>query len=249
LLVTAVGRGAVADLRRQRQAAVAAAGAAVLVTTTASSASTLQGISHARTARNATGHELLTAGSASMPVASAPRAATVAACGSGGAGWPGCSASKACQQNEKAQHTSVQCRRIARSLLTWKSAQSSSSQPIWSVAGQRVVVGPSPMRRDIPCLTEVGPRGVESQRRWRILSTPDLGAGRVSRTRSASTTARRRQPSASWPRDVGVTVGGEAVLGGVVDDCADPPDPAAGGLELGEVHLRVVPSPGPGGDR
>jgi hypothetical protein len=31
--------------------------------------------------------------------------------------------------------------------------------------------------------------------------------------------------------------GGEAVLGGVVDDCADPPDPAAGGLELGEVHL------------
>src|SRR5215211_4980446 len=85
LLVTAVGRGAVADLRRQRQAAVAAAGAAVLVTTTASSASTLQGISHAR---NATGHKLLTAGSAPMPVASAPRAATVAACGSGGAGWP-----------------------------------------------------------------------------------------------------------------------------------------------------------------
>src|SRR5215218_2633584 len=118
LLVTAVGRGAVADLRRQRQAAVAAAGAAVLVTTTASSASTLQGISHAR---NATGHKLLTAGSAPMPVASAPRAATVAACGSGGAGWPGCSASKACQQNEKAQHTSVQCRRIARSLLTRKS--------------------------------------------------------------------------------------------------------------------------------
>jgi hypothetical protein len=34
----------------------------------------------------------------------------------------------------------------------------------------------------------------------------------------------------------------------VVDDCADPPDPA-GGLELGEGHLRVVPSPGPGGDR
>jgi len=73
LSVTAVGRGAVADLRRQRQAAVAAAGAAVLVTTTASSASTLQGISHARTARNATGHELLTAGSAPMPVASPPR--------------------------------------------------------------------------------------------------------------------------------------------------------------------------------
>jgi hypothetical protein len=60
-----------------------------------------------RTARNATGHELLTAGSAPMPVASAPRAATVAACGSSGAGWPGWSASKACQQNEKAQHTSV----------------------------------------------------------------------------------------------------------------------------------------------
>ena len=93
----------------------------------------------------------------------------------------------------------------------------------------------------IPCLTEVGPRGVEPQRRWRILSAPDLGAGRVSRTRSASTTARRRQPSASWPRDVGGDGGGEAVLGGVVDDCADPPDPAAGGLELGEVHLRVVP--------
>ena len=147
LLVTAVGRGAVADLRRQRQAAVAAAGAAVLVTTTASSASTLQGISHAR---NATGHKLLTAGSAPMPVASAPHAATVAACGSGGAGWPGCSASKACQQNEKAQHTSVQCRRIARRFLTWKSAQPSSSQPIWSVAGQRVAVGPSPARRDIP---------------------------------------------------------------------------------------------------
>ena len=182
LLVTAVGRGAVADLRRQRQAAVAAAGAAVLVTTTASSASTLQGISHARTV-----------------------------C-SGGAGWPGCSASKACQQNEKAQHTSIQCRRIARSLLTWKSAQPSSSQPIWSVAGQRVVVGPSPVRRVIPCLTEVGPRGVESQRRWRILSTPDLGAGRVSRTRSASTTARRRQPSASWPRDVGVTVAARQYL-------------------------------------
>jgi hypothetical protein len=163
----------VADLRRQRQATVAAAGAAVLVTTTASSASTLQGISHARTAR------------------------------SGGAGWPGCSASKACQQNEKAQHTSVPCRRIARRFLTWKSAQPSSSQPIWSVAGQRVAVGPSPVRRDIPCLTEVGPRGVESQRRWRILSTPDPGAGRV-----------------------------EDPFG--VDDCADPPDPAAGGLELGE---------------
>jgi len=88
----------VADLRRQREAAVAAAGAAVLVTTTASSASTLQGISHARTA---TGHELLTAGSAPMPGRLGPRAATVAACGSGGAGWPGCSASKACQQNEK----------------------------------------------------------------------------------------------------------------------------------------------------
>ena len=58
-----------------------------------------------------------------------------------------------------------------------------------------------------------------------------------SRTRSASTTARRRQPSASWPRDVGGDGGGEAVLGGVVDDCADPPDPAAGGLELNEVHL------------
>src|SRR5215218_7502341 len=42
---------------------------------------------------------------------------------------------------------------------------------------------------------------------------------------------------------------GKAELGGVVDDCADPPDPAAGGLELGEVHLRVVPLPGPGGDR
>jgi hypothetical protein len=40
LLVTAVGRGAVADLRRQRQVAVAAAGTAVLVTTTASSAPT-----------------------------------------------------------------------------------------------------------------------------------------------------------------------------------------------------------------
>src|SRR4029450_10394415 len=38
---------------------------------------------------------------------------------------------------------------------------------------------PSPVRRDIPCLTERGPRGVESQRRWRILSTPDLGAGRL----------------------------------------------------------------------
>ena len=202
----------------------------------------------------------------------------------GGAGWPGCSASKACQQNEKAQHTSVQCRRIARSLLTWKSAQPSSSQPIWSVAGQRVAVGPSPVRRGIPCLTEVGPRGVESQRRWRILSAPDLvsrvtdsshihgseptgqrtascprastnqrlgtlGAGRVSRTRSASTTARWSQPSASRPRAVRGDGGGEAVLGGVVDDYPDPPDPAAGGLELGEVHLRVVPSSGAGGDR
>jgi hypothetical protein len=39
---------------------------------------------------------LLTAGLAPMSVASAPHAATVAACGSGGAGWPGCSASKAC---------------------------------------------------------------------------------------------------------------------------------------------------------
>jgi hypothetical protein len=38
--------------------------------------------------------------------------------------------------------------------------------------------------------------------------------------------------------------GGEAVLGGVVDDCADPPDPATGGLELGEVHL---PDPVPVG--
>src|SRR6266536_2932702 len=47
------------------------------------------------------------------------------------------------------------------------------------------------------------------------------------------TAPRRRQPSASGPRDGG----GQAVLGGVVDDCADPPDPAAGGLELGEVHL------------
>jgi hypothetical protein len=36
--------------------------------------------------------------------------------------------------------------------------------------------------------------------------------------------------------------GGEAVLGGAVDDCAAPPDPAAGGLELGAVHL---PAPVP----
>ena len=88
-------------------------------------------------------------------------AATVAACGSGGAGWPGCSASKACQQNEKAQHTSVQCRRIARSLLTWKSAQPSSSQPIWSVAGQRVAVGPSPVRPTSPVSLKLA-RGVSS---------------------------------------------------------------------------------------
>jgi hypothetical protein len=31
--------------------------------------------------------------------------------------------------------------------------------------------------------------------------------------------------------------GGEAVLGGVVDDCADPPDPASAGFELAEVDL------------
>ena len=176
------------------------------------------------------------------------RAATVAACGSGGAGWPGCSASKACQQNEKAQHTSVQCRRIARRFLTWKSAQPSSSQPIWSVAGQRVVVGPSPMRRDIPCLTEVGPRGVEAQRRWRILSTPDLGAGRLEDPFGLDNgpAEAAERILAARPRGDG---GGKAVLGGLGDVCADPPDPAAGGLELGEVHLRVVPSPGPGGDR
>jgi hypothetical protein len=36
----------------------------------------------------------------------------------------------------------------------------------------------------------------------------------------------------------------EAVLGGVVDHRADPPDPAPGGLELGEVRLpHPVPPP------
>ena len=82
---------------------------------------TLHGPSQARTARRVTGHDRRTAGSAC-----APRAAVGAACGPGGAGWSGCSARKACQQNENAQHTSAQCRRIARSLRTWKSAQPSS---------------------------------------------------------------------------------------------------------------------------
>ena len=200
---------AVADLRRRHQVAVAAAGAAVLVTIDRQQRQHAPGDQprpHRQRPRAADGG--FGAGAGRL----GPRAATVAACGSGGAGWLGCSASKACQQNEKAQHTSVQCPRIAWSLLTWKSAQPSSSQPIRSVAGQRVAVGPSPVRRDIPCLTEVGPRAVESQRRWRLLSTPDLGAVRVSRTRSASTTARRRQPSASWPRDVGVTVAARQYL-------------------------------------
>jgi hypothetical protein len=49
-------------------------------------------------------------------------------------------------------------------------------------------------------------------------------------------TVRAGQPSASWPRDVGVTGGGEAALGGVADDSADPSDPASGGLEPGEAH-------------
>jgi hypothetical protein len=40
--------------------------------------------------------------------------------------------------------------------------------------------------------------------------------------------------------------GGQAVLGGVVDHRADSPDPAGGGLELGEVGL---PDPVPLGRR
>ena len=39
---------------------------------------------------------------------------------------------------------------------------------------------------------------------------------------------------------------GQAVFGGVVDHRADPPDPAGGGFELGEVGL---PDPVPGGRR
>jgi hypothetical protein len=139
-----------------------------------------------------TGSLLVTAVGREQWLTCGDSAATVAACGSGGAGWPGYSASKACQQNEKAQHTSVQCRRIARRFLTWKSAQPSSSQPIWSVAGQRL---------EDPFGLDNGP----AEAAERLLAARRRGDG-----------------------------GGKAVLGGVVDDCADPPDPAAGGLELGE---------------
>src|SRR6266545_3654659 len=127
LLTMAAGRGGVADLRRARQAALAAAGAAVLATTTASSAAA-RCMGSARPAPPAppparNSRRLVRR---RCPAAGAPRAAAGAACGSGGAGRVECSARKACQQNENAQQTSVQCRRIARSLLTWKSAQPSS---------------------------------------------------------------------------------------------------------------------------
>jgi hypothetical protein len=38
--------------------------------------------------------------------------------------------------------------------------------------------------------------------------------------------------------------GGQAVVGRVVDDRADPPDPTCGGLELGEVSLPDLRSVG-----
>ena len=95
------------------------------------------GASQARTRRSALGHDSAapaggqTVGIETLPV---PRAVACSAAdgvgvAAGGAGraagaagvWP------ACQQKLNAKHTNVQCRRIARSPLTWKSAQPSSS--------------------------------------------------------------------------------------------------------------------------
>src|SRR4029453_16242968 len=124
LLIRAAGRGGVADLRQARQAALAAAGAAALATTTASSA-TARSRGSARpappVAPPARSSWLVRRG---CPVGWAPRAADgAAACSSDGAGWAGSAARKVCQQNENAQHTSAQWRRIARSERPWKSAQ------------------------------------------------------------------------------------------------------------------------------
>ena len=92
--------------------------------------STLRWASQARTARNAAGHEFLTADSVWMPGRLGPRAADGAACGSDGDGstrqWGMLGEPEACRQKLNGQHTSIQCRRMARSLRTWKSVQPSS---------------------------------------------------------------------------------------------------------------------------
>src|SRR6266540_412208 len=71
---------------------------------------------------------------------------TVAGTGAaaGGTCCAGCSANHARQQNENAQHTRVQWRRIARSLRTWKSAQPSSPLTCLSPCSTQVR---SPYRR------------------------------------------------------------------------------------------------------
>src|SRR5262245_8009981 len=115
------GGGAVDQARHQRQRNV-------------------QGSSHARTRRSVTGQATVHALAAaeSTPIfprpAGGPAVTTVFANAEASA-WvggsklsmaPASSANHACQQNEKAQQTNCQWRRIARSLRTMKSAQPSS---------------------------------------------------------------------------------------------------------------------------
>ena len=89
--------------------------------------STLHGVSQARTARNATGHELLSGRFGADDRSPAPPARPSGRPG-GRAGPVGRDARRGrpASRTLNAQHTSVQCRRMARSLRTWKSAQPSS---------------------------------------------------------------------------------------------------------------------------
>src|SRR6266540_4051446 len=128
LLATVAGRGAAAARHGRCQAATAAGPAGARSTTPATSARARPtgSASRAPAAASPARPPPRRSGAGWWPVHS-PRAAPVgAAAGSAGAGWAGWSANQARQQNEKAQQTSCQWRRIARSERTWKSAQPNS---------------------------------------------------------------------------------------------------------------------------
>src|SRR5215216_1230049 len=127
LLATVIGRGGAAARHGLRQAATAAGAAGAPSTTPATSvqARPRGSTSRAPGAAPAARPPARRAGSRCCLVVS-PRAPAEAGWTSDGDGAGGGSANQARQQNENAQATSCQCRRMARSLRTWKSAQPSS---------------------------------------------------------------------------------------------------------------------------
>ena len=115
LLIRAEGRGGAAGRRQRRQAAVAAAGAAALATMTASSVAACS-MGSARPAPGAA--PLATTAARPVPPAMTgrlrPPRGRRGGLGSGGAGGV-VRRGRPASRSENAQHTSVQCRRIARS--------------------------------------------------------------------------------------------------------------------------------------